>query len=134
MATKLCSKCKTEKNIDDFSRNKRKKDGRQTYCKVCASQYDSKYYHNNIKAQVERNKTHRNKLSKKVDQYKLEHGCKHCNEIEPCCLDFHHVRDNKEIAVSILVKSGCTKRAWSEISKCDIVCANCHRKIHAGIL
>jgi hypothetical protein len=33
--TKICFDCKIEKNVDEFCRNKRKKDGRATYCKVC---------------------------------------------------------------------------------------------------
>ena len=50
-------------------------------------------------------------------------------------LDFHHVDESsKEFGLS---QSGMT-RSWektrSELNKCILVCANCHREIHAGLL
>ncbi|MBU1044784.1 MAG: HNH endonuclease, partial [Candidatus Omnitrophica bacterium] len=55
--------------------------------------------------------------------------CK-CNE----ALDFHH-RDPKEKEFG-LSQQGLT-RSWervkSELEKCILICANCHREIHAGI-
>jgi 5-methylcytosine-specific restriction endonuclease McrA len=49
-------------------------------------------------------------------------------------LDFHHL-DPKKKAFGISVR-GLT-RSWekiqAEIEKCILVCANCHREIHAGI-
>jgi hypothetical protein len=44
-------------------------------------------------------------------------------------MEFDH-RDGttKEAAVANLVSKGCTdSRLLNEISKCDVVCANCHR-------
>ena len=50
-------------------------------------------------------------------------------------LDFHHLDANdKEFGIS---KDGIT-RSWErvkrELDKCVLVCSNCHREIHAGIL
>lgn len=50
-------------------------------------------------------------------------------------LDFHHLDEkNKKFGLS---KDGIT-RSWektkAELQKCILVCANCHREIHAGIL
>lgn len=49
-------------------------------------------------------------------------------------LDFHHINPKtKSFGISA---SGIT-RAWhkvkSEIDKCVMICANCHREVHAGI-
>jgi len=49
-------------------------------------------------------------------------------------LDFHHTDPNqKDFGLS---SSGIT-RAWNlikqELDKCVLVCANCHREIHAGL-
>lgn len=50
-------------------------------------------------------------------------------------LDFHHIDETtKEFGMS---SHGLT-RSWEkikkEIDKCVLVCANCHREIHAGII
>lgn len=44
---KKCSKCKIEKSINDFSKDKNKKDGLQHRCKDCNKDYFKKYYINN---------------------------------------------------------------------------------------
>ncbi len=50
-------------------------------------------------------------------------------------LDFHHLDENKKDFG--LSKDGIT-RSWErtkkELNKCILVCSNCHREIHAGIL
>ncbi len=49
-------------------------------------------------------------------------------------LDFHHL-DEKTKSFSLSVR-GLT-RSWAliknEVEKCVLVCANCHREIHAGV-
>lgn len=78
------------------------------------------------------------KRRKKIREWAIQYkggqcslcGYNHC----PAALEFHH-RDpkRKDFGVSM---NGLT-RAWSkvqtEIDKCVLVCANCHREIHAGI-
>lgn len=39
MATKICVTCKTEKLLESFSKHKLTKDGRQSRCKQCVSEY-----------------------------------------------------------------------------------------------
>ena len=58
-------------------------------------------------------------------------GYNRCNE----ALDFHHLDEStKSFGLS---QKGLT-RSWDkiqqEIDKCILVCANCHREIHAGLL
>src|SRR5262245_15649276 len=58
--------------------------------------------------------------------------CIRCNENHPACLDFHH-RDPaiKDSNIGSLVASRISRsRILSEIEKCDVLCANCHRKEH----
>jgi hypothetical protein len=59
-------------------------------------------------------------------------ACIRCGETHPACLDFHH-RDPgvKEGTISRLVsKNVKLDRVQAEIEKCDVLCANCHRKFH----
>ena len=39
METKLCSKCKLDKSIIEFSKDKNRVDGHRVYCKICYSNY-----------------------------------------------------------------------------------------------
>jgi hypothetical protein len=57
-------------------------------------------------------------------------GCMQCGEKHPACLDFHHRNpEEKEGHIGEFRKFG-TKRLLAEIAKCDVLCANCHRKFH----
>jgi len=42
---KLCPTCKTEKSIDDYGKNKTRKDGLQRECKQCCYSHHNKHYH-----------------------------------------------------------------------------------------
>jgi len=45
---KTCSKCDTEKPLEDFTKNKRRPDGRATWCKPCTNAYARRYYERDI--------------------------------------------------------------------------------------
>lgn len=65
-----------------------------------------------------------------ITEYKTKKGCSKCKENHPACLDFHHLSD-KEFNVAEAVTRGYSKtRILTEIDKCIILCANCHRKLH----
>ena len=66
-----------------------------------------------------------------VDNYRAERGCSRCPEKDVACLEFHH-RDptQKDINVSAFVRRWSIERLSVEIAKCDVLCANCHRKHH----
>lgn len=44
---KICSKCRTEKELKDFSKDKKNKDGLDCRCKNCIKEYKKKYYEEN---------------------------------------------------------------------------------------
>lgn len=58
--------------------------------------------------------------------------CLRCGEDHPACLQFHH-RDSssKDISISHAINNGWSRaRITIEIQKCDVLCANCHFKLH----
>ena len=63
-------------------------------------------------------------------------GCKICgyNKCD-AALDFHHLDGNeKERGIARAKKDFCLETLKKEIAKCIVVCANCHREIHAGVV
>jgi hypothetical protein len=63
-------------------------------------------------------------------------GCVNCGETAIECLDFHHLQpEDKRKSVAYMTHNGTSMRVLSkEIEKCVVLCANCHRKLHAGTL
>lgn len=57
-------------------------------------------------------------------------GCLCCPELDPACLAYHHRPGEKKISSVSALRNGSTKRVLAEIAKCDLLCANCHAKIH----
>ena len=54
MDTKICSMCKIQKSLNEFSKTKQLKSGYKAHCKVCHNNINKKYYsnENNYKRQV----------------------------------------------------------------------------------
>jgi hypothetical protein len=129
---KICNGCGTEKLIDEFSLSRSKKDGHNNKCKECHRKYVKNHYIKNKSRYIARAKKNRKKEREKTKKLLLElksGGCRRCSEDHPACLDFHH-RDPsaKEKSVGLLKNS--RSRIVKEAKKCDILCANCHRKEH----
>lgn len=59
-------------------------------------------------------------------------SCKECGENHPAVLDFHHRDPSTKISeVGTMVKERKSQeKILAEIEKCDVLCANCHRKHH----
>ncbi len=127
---KKCSICKEDKPFDSFHKDKKSKDGHFGYCKPCRKNNDAKYYRTSNKQEISYARRH--KMRAIITRYKRFKGCCNCNEGHPCCLDFHHLRD-KLFVIALASDYGWTV-VKEEIRKCVVICANCHRKLHAGII
>lgn len=67
-----------------------------------------------------------------IRNYLLDHPCVDCGETDWVVLDFDHVRGTKLHNVSNLIQNGFSlDKIKLEISKCDVRCANCHRRVTA---
>lgn len=131
---KKCSICKVEKPLDEFNNNSQRKDGKQNKCKSCSRQVSKKHY-NATKDDFQRKVyARRSALLQKVEEYKSDKHCTKCSENDPCCLDFHHIRDKKHEISNMAYEGYSWESILDEIAKCVILCSNCHRKHHAGRL
>jgi hypothetical protein len=130
---KYCPKCESNKPLVAFRKNERKKDGLQSICAECGKSYNRKWYDRNQSDVVARNSRNRKDKVAWLKELKRNKRCVRCDESNPACLDFHHTNpDEKTLDISIAVRSWSTKRLMSEIDKCIVLCANCHRKETIG--
>jgi GNAT superfamily N-acetyltransferase len=114
--TKLCIRCDKEKHVEDFKLRKTGK--RFTYCNKCTREYNRKTA-----------KNRKNKLSKEVIR-KIKHmaTCADCHHAFPYwVMDADHFGTEKNSNLNKL-QNNSIQKINDELSLCDLVCANCHRK------
>lgn len=78
----------------------------------------------------------RNKLTKRlkmeyIRRYKETNKCATCPEARAACLEFHHNDPSLKRFELHSAKSYGYETIDAEISKCSLLCANCHRIVHA---
>jgi transcription elongation factor Elf1 len=135
---KVCTACKRAKPFSEFNRNARRTDGLQTACRACSAIRSRRYYLEHTtehRATTRARRADRRRWYKiRLDELKAQFGCATCTERDVVCLEFHHLDPNeKDIDLARAVSDEWTwDRVLSEIRKCACLCANCHRKVHAG--
>lgn len=93
--------------------------------------YRKKWYGENKGKQKALVLDRKRRLRKWLWEYKKTLKCKLCPEDHPACLDFHHQTDDKLVDVANIESHGFgLKKLMAEISKCEVLCSNCHRKLH----
>ncbi len=130
---KKCCCCKETKDLKDFNKNRSRKDGFNSICRICSNKRSKKYYQDNllhhrkvVRSRVKR-VTKENQI--KINQLKSS-GCTICFEPNIECLDLHHLPHYTKLGnISVLVSCYYWSKVVKEIAKCIVVCANCHRKI-----
>lgn len=127
---KQCPKCKKKKFIRSFGIDKNRPDGHNVYCKECIRERDYVQYGTpkyNSKKRADRAKANARNRAYVYDILQRS-KCIDCGDQRWQVLEFDHVRGDKVRAISDMVKSGMSiDNIESEIAKCDIRCANCHR-------
>lgn len=132
---KFCPECEQEKDIKEFCFSNREKKTLQPYCDECrrirAKRSYTRHRKTVIKAATARNKL----MMERFQEFKKTLKCECCPEHEAACLDFHH-RDpkKKDGILSKMVSRVGWDTLMREAKKCAVLCANCHRKVHAGVL
>lgn len=98
--------------------------------------WNKKYYKENTEKEKKRIFGRRDDLVKWLKEYKSRLSCVICGENTPICLDFHHKdKDTKEFTLGGIRRHGWgLEKMKKEIEKCIVLCSNCHKKIHAGLV
>lgn len=133
MVSKTCSKCKTSQEISEFPFRNKSEGKHHSYCLSCGRKAVKKHYAKNVQKYVDKSDVRRKRvvgeINEKLYAYLLKNPCVDCGENDPIVLEFDHVRGEKLYNISSLSWRLCSWEAVSrEIEKCEIRCANCHRR------
>lgn len=135
---KVCNGCRVEKPKSEFNKNLGRKDGLQPWCRDCNKLRSRKYYQDNkeqhVLTIVSRKKLQIAQNVSRFQSLKKHCKCAVCDEKEPICLDFHHCGDKDDRISSGIHGNWSWTRVKVEILKCIVLCSNCHRKLHAGLV
>lgn len=160
MLTKICKTCKIEKDIKLFPYHDSRIGTHRAHCEECYSNKRKQWRLDDLDNKTRQNREsyqrHKNKIIPKVIAYQKANPdkrnvwqktfrlkteqewrdfkdtleCSDCGENDGACLDFHHLDpDEKRDTVSRL--KFFKVKVKEEIKKCIVLCANCHRKLHA---
>jgi hypothetical protein len=130
-AAKRCCTCHELKPLTEYNKRAKAKDGLQSRCRECSHTW---YEANKVEHKANtRKRNDRARLAnwERMMQYLREHPCADCGERDVRVLDFDHRPGGQKFAdVTRMVASSYSwERVASEIEKCDVRCANCHRKV-----
>ncbi len=97
-------------------------------------EYNKGWYQRHKERLLEKSKQHDEELRQWLRRYKSRLCCMMCGENHPACLQFHHRnREEKSFTISQVIgrrRNISFRKLEKEISKCDILCGNCHAKLH----
>jgi|ERR1035437_2383710 hypothetical protein len=126
---KYCSRCKENKNVIEYASHNTK--GFQSHCKECQrdeKRIERKNHYDRVRTRERKNARALHEKNAEL-LYKLkDRPCKDCEkQYWPWQMDFNHVKGIKEFSIDMAtVKDFSKQRILLEVSKCEIVCANCH--------
>jgi hypothetical protein len=129
---KKCNRCEETKPLDEF--NKKGKNRLQSYCRPCQQKDGRERYHldreNNAIKQNQNKKVRMDGIKADIRRLKEQNPCLDCGKHYAWyVMDYDHVKDRKSKPISELVREGAARwRIFSEITKCELVCSNCHRE------
>lgn len=123
---KRCCTCGEHKSLQEFNRRSKSSDGRQSRCRGCSREWYEANADTHQANARRRTKRVRAENGRKIVAYLKEHPCADCNEDDFVVLDFDHLRDKTQNVSSM--KDMAWSRIKEEIEKCEVVCANCHRR------
>lgn len=125
---KICCNCKENKDVSNFHKNKSRPDGLQAQCKICKNKGNDEYIKKNYEKYMN---YHKDRYNINYDYIcSIKKNCVKCNEDRFWVLDFHHLNPSeKDKGVSELLNHSFI-RLKNEVSKCIILCRNCHSDFH----
>jgi hypothetical protein len=133
LGEKKCGSCGLLKPLSMFPFKNKELGKRGSTCLACMAAYGREHYARNREKYLEKAHRSRGRVRAKNDErilaYLLDHPCVDCGETDPLVLDFDHREPStKSNEVSRMVRSRPWRVVLEEIEKCEVRCANCHRR------
>lgn len=127
MDTKYCPHCDTDKPVEDFGKNKSKKDGLQSVCTECKRGYGQRHYQANKEAYAANARSYQRRLRAEIAEIKEASPCTDCGLFYPWyVMQFDHLGDKLDGVAKLVSNAASRERIMIEIAKCELVCSNCH--------
>lgn len=131
MHLRCCDRCRDLKPISEFAWRRRGRGQRDNYCRACRAEYLREHYAQHRDHYVARAVRRKKELTAERADYLIalfrERHCVDCDEDDPLVLEFDHLVD-KKFNIAKGVRTHSWQAVLNEIAKCDVVCANCHRR------
>jgi hypothetical protein len=130
----VCVRCGKDKSEFAFAWRWKWRGIRQKTCKACRKIENAEWYERH-------GEQHRARVKQRLKAARVaarayvaailgQSRCVYCGESDSKVLEFHHVK-RKRNSVSKLAAGGASpERIQREIDRCEVVCANCHRRLH----
>lgn len=129
---KTCGRCSELKPIEEFAWRRRGRGQRDNYCRSCRSAYGKEHYAANRQRYIDQAQRRKQALAEERAIYLIDffrsNPCSDCGETDPVVLEFDHYRDDKSFNIGAELRNRNWQSILDEIAKCDVVCANCHRR------
>ena len=126
----VCTRCQEARPALEFPPRLVGSRQLQSWCRACFREHNARHYRDNSERERARLRRSRDATRaanrRRVDDYLREHPCVDCGETDIVVLDFDHLRDkDKNVSEMLHLRWA---RIEAEIWKCEVRCANDHRR------
>ena len=129
---KKCPKCGFTKKLDQLSSRSTVAHIPCSYCSPCQRDYCRRHYASHRTSHNARRyllrTAERDEITQRIWSYKMAKSCVDCGEADPLVLEFDHVRGLKKANIGTMLRTSTWIKIQDEIRKCELRCANCHRR------
>jgi hypothetical protein len=130
-ALRRCGRCRERKPVSEFNWRRKGRGQLDNLCRPCRADYKREHYQANRQRYIDQARARKQALALERTTYLIEffvaHPCADCGETDPVILEFDHL-GNKSFDIGQALPYRNWQSILDEIAKCEVVCANCHRR------
>jgi hypothetical protein len=120
-----CARCRLFLPLESFNRNG---DDHQWYCRVCFAAYFRARGDLHREQSRAAKQARQHALQSHILDHLRHHPCVDCGEADPVVLEFDHVGQKTSTVAGLVRQVASMAAIDAEIARCEVVCANCHRR------